>query len=167
MPTDGPPAKDDEARYLRELVTNGNITVEALDFKPPRRQMEPLPEAQQIGAGDADADSSAFFDKSPCVGSDLEQKELIALAMKSLGGQDRELFKMLVIEGASVAEIARRLHIQDRDAAHKRANGLLWHLRCRADLAWALGVVPEAKPLFTRPGAPLSLKKLPPAAVAG
>jgi hypothetical protein len=57
------------------------------------------------------------------------------------------MLKMLAA-GAGTREIARKLAV-NLQTLHARLNGLLWELRCRADLAEHAAVVPEPAPRRT------------------
>ena len=70
-------------------------------------------------------------------------RELLHLACLKLSSTDRRLLKW-ILRGMRIKEMAAKLHLT-RHMADRRVNGLLWTLRCRADLALYLGVEPAPR----------------------
>jgi DNA-directed RNA polymerase specialized sigma subunit len=145
------PTRDEVDAHLATLVTNPNIEVH-------RRSM----------VNTSPRTLRAMIDRtratSPAVDRQLLDRETIRLAMKSLKGVDRTLFK-LALDGESLGEIARELGIA-RQAVQRRVNGLLWSSRCRADLAEHLDVQPDAAPARNAYGQLRGIQGQPPARLA-
>jgi RNA polymerase sigma factor (sigma-70 family) len=70
------------------------------------------------------------------------EREVMELAAHKLCAADRSVLKM-ILRGKGLAAIGREIGIC-KSAAADRVNGLLWTLRCRADLAMVLDVEPAA-----------------------
>lgn len=73
-----------------------------------------------------------------------EACDIFRRAIKHVHGVDRRMLKLL-LGGAGVREIGRQLGI-DFHKVSRRISGLLWEVRCRADLAESLGVQPAELP---------------------
>jgi hypothetical protein len=72
----------------------------------------------------------------------LLDREVMRLAEKRLGAQDRKILRM-VMDGAGPAQVAAALDV-NKFSAIRRINGVLWETRRRADLAEYVGVEPVA-----------------------
>lgn len=71
--------------------------------------------------------------------------ETIRFAMKGLKGDDRRIFRMVVLNGKNAGDVQRAMGL-GISCARDRINGVLWECRARADLARSLGVEAAAKP---------------------
>ena len=76
------------------------------------------------------------------LGGAMMDEELRRLVMRRLSKEDRRMLRW-VLDGESAVAMARKLGVS-RSCACQRMNGVLWMLRCRADLAAYLGVEPAA-----------------------
>jgi hypothetical protein len=124
------------AQFIASQVDNPNFVNAHRD----RRQME-----RQCDVAASDEQWAVMVDRRPDLGATPDeiawQGELMRIARRSLKGVDRKIFTMLM-RGESYGAIAKAVKLSRR-TMDVRANGLLWSLRCRADLAAALGVEPS------------------------
>jgi RNA polymerase sigma factor (sigma-70 family) len=75
-----------------------------------------------------------------CPDEGLLQRELMKMACRKLGREDRSLLRM-ILKGKSQRDVAKAMGVTIKTASG-RVNGLLWTLRCRVELADYLGVQP-------------------------
>jgi RNA polymerase sigma factor (sigma-70 family) len=104
-----------------------------------------LGEAVKMVFTSEDREARRSINESPdpsdfCPEEGLLQQELMKMACRKLGREDRALLRM-ILKGKSQADVARAMGITSKQA-NWRMNGLLWTLRCRVELADYLGVQP-------------------------
>jgi RNA polymerase sigma factor (sigma-70 family) len=93
-------------------------------------------------------------------------RELVRMISRKLKGEDRKLFR-LVMKGLRPFEIGKAVGIPP-GTVHRRLNGLLWQLRCQADLAAYLGVEPHREKIpVTEDYQSLSIQNWRPAQLVG
>ena len=136
---------------LSGLITNPDICVGKQANMYPASQTKPLRHAARLAADKRE--------KPPERGA--MEREVMDLASRKLCKEDRDMLRK-VLRGESATSIARQLGI-GKTAAFQRINGLLWTLRCRADLAAYLEV--QAADVIPRNASyhPLTVSKFPPA----
>ena len=155
------PTPDELTAALAGLITNPDIAVGKSPQWLSPSQLDRKSNARRLrGAMEAFADRSAPSPDAPMI-----ERETMRLALKGLKGDDRTMLKMLAA-GAGTREIARKLAV-NLPTLHGRLNGILWELRCRADLAEYAGVVPEPAPRLTNKKSLLPLSSLGPARLVG
>ncbi len=122
--------------------------------------------ASSLADDAAAAATVAAADRGPTPDALAAGREAMALALAGLAGDDREMFR-LAVEGVGTRAIAARFGLSHQ-AAYRRANGLLWQARCRADLARHLGVEPAtfAPHYGGRGGGERGIGSVPPARLA-
>lgn len=146
------PTPQEMADRLRGVFTNPNLHLQFSDAL----------------AGSAGVNFSVTTKRVRCHSDpwgEVIQNECRRLALKGLSGVDRKIVK-LVMDGHSPAEIGRRIGLKG-SYLMRRINGVLWELRCRADLADLLGVEAAEEMRLDASGDPSAIATAPPARRVG